>query len=151
MKRWFVIAALVVSTACASLSVKQRVSQSHLTAHSVLVALDRLEEQLCQPKPQAVNQCAANPRVITDAQHQAVSRLIAQAAAADARIGEAIIAWKAGTPVPKDVVALKAYALQVQAIARSLEPSGRVSEFIELAVQLLDAVDAIVVGFGGQQ
>ena len=150
MQRIALTCVLVVSAACASLSVKQKASNAHLSVRQALVAVDELERGICLPNPAAVNTCTAKPVVITDAQHQQVSRLLAQAFAADARVGEAIIAWVPGTPTPTDLISLQTYVNQVQAIANALPVNPKVSELIARVQALLDAIVAANAAFGGK-
>jgi hypothetical protein len=115
--------ALALTIACASLSLKQQVSQTHQAVHQALVAVDDAERALCQPAPSAVNTCA-NPAAaaigLTDAKHQALSQQLAQAYAIDAKVGAAVIAWRAGDPVPSDLQTLLTYATQILQTASTL-------------------------------
>lgn len=150
LRKIVVVGVLVASAACASLSVKQKASQAHLSVRQGLIAVDELERGICQPNPLAVNTCTANPRIITDAQHQEVSRLLADAFRADARVGQAIIAWAPGTPAPSDLVSLQTYVNQVQAIAEVLQPNPQTTELIARVKALLDAIVAANAAFGGK-
>jgi hypothetical protein len=139
--RFAVVIFIVATLGCASgLKLKRRVSQAHLTAHSLIMTLDVLEDAACKPDPApADNHCTAVPVILTDAQHQRFSQLLAQAAEADARVGRVIILWNPDTPKPTDLASLTALAQQIKAIAEELAPSSKAVEILKTAIDLLNA------------
>lgn len=149
MKRWILIAALVVSTACASLSVKQKVSNAHLTIHAALVAVDDAELAVCQPDPVKPALCTAEPRVISDGLHQRLSGQIASAFAYDAAIGRAIIAWQPNSPMPKDLPSLKLLVEQIRAVVDTLPDSVGKKKILDALVTVAEAIEAVSRAFGG--
>lgn len=149
MKRQIItILALTFAVSCASLSVKQRASNTHQIVHASLLAVDDSERLVCLPAPPPKsNTCTREPRLITDAKHQEVSRLLDQAYEVDIRLSRAIIAWVPGQPVPSDIASLSALANQIKAIAATLQPSGEVSGWIAKADEWLKALDALNISF----
>ncbi len=133
---------------CSSLPVKQRISQTHQTIHQALVTVDDAEIALCAPKPAAVNTCG-NPLAaqlgLTDAKHQSISRTLKSDYDLDRNIGIAMIAWKAGDPMPKDVSTLMADAQAILTTANSISDSS----FVGKAQALLTHVQAMVAAFNG--
>lgn len=132
------IVTLALTCACASISVKQSVSAAHQTVRGTLVALDDFERAICAPDPAATNRCTAQPVIVTDAVHQRVSRAFSQAYATDIRLGQAIIAWAPGQPVPTDLAALQTTVNEIRQAVTTLAPSPKVSEFFA-------KVDAVIL------
>lgn len=133
-------------TACASISTKQRISTTHQAAHQALVAVDDAERALCQPRPTATNECASPTAAtlgLTDARHQAFSRALAKAYDSDAKAGVAILAWRAGDPVPADLTTLLQDAADILATARSITDQP----LLDRAMTLLARVQAVVGAF----
>lgn len=142
-----VILALVLASSCVSLSVKQKASNIRQSVHAALVTLDDIERQLCQPVPTAVNTCGAVPRVITDANHQAFSRTMAQAFDADIKAGNAIIALVPDSPIPPELINLKAMADRVFAVAQSIATGPRASEILAQARAVVQMVADLLSAF----
>lgn len=148
-KRFALIALAIAISACASLPIKQRVSQTHQAAHQALVLVDDAERTLCQPAPAAPNTCS-NPAAatigLTDAKHQALSRQLAEAYAVDAKVGAAVIAWRAGDPVPSDLQTLLTYATQILSTANTLTDQP----LIDRAQTYLARIRTLVQAFSGE-
>lgn len=139
----------IAAVSCAGLSVKQKAHNAHMSVRSALVAVDEFERGMCQPAPAAVNTCTAKPVLITDQQHQQVSRLLREAFEADARLGAAIIAWKPGAPVPTDLPSLEQLVTQLEQIALALSPTSAAAELITRVRALVSAVATTSAAFGG--
>jgi hypothetical protein len=143
-----IIALGLTLSACASVPAKARVSQTHQVAHESLVAVDEAERALCQPAPAAVNTCS-NPVAVslglTNEKHQAFSRALAKAFDDDAKAGVAVIAWRAGDPVPADLTALLKDAQDIVSVAGTVTNTSVVGK----AQTLLVRVQAAVAAFGG--
>ena len=146
------IGALLLATSAmtCSLTAKEKVSRGHLTVHAALIAADDYERQICVPNPTATNLCTSPLKIITDAQHQAFSRLLVQAYDADIRIGRAIIAWQPGMPVPTDVASLKDFTMQALAIANALAPSPQMTTFTANVNAILVAINDIMLAFASK-
>ena len=129
---------------CASLSVKEKATNTYLSVHYSLLAIDDIERLLCQPDPVAVNHCTAVPAILTDAAHQRTQGLLAGAYAVDVRIATALQAWVPGTPIPTDLTTLRLYLLQVQAIAESLTNNAQVTAYLQVIMDTLLTIDVIL-------
>lgn len=145
-----IIAAIVFAVSCASLSVKQRVSATHQTVRGALVALDDFERDICRPAPPPnSNRCTATPAILTDAQHQEISRKFVQAFDQDIRIGQAIIAWVPGQPPPSDLPSLQSTVGEIRKVVEALTPSPKVAEFLNKVDAVIAKVRELVLSFGG--
>lgn len=144
------IVAAILLTACASVPIKQRVSQAHQVAHQALVTLDDAERRLCQPVPAATNTCG-NPVAaslgLTNAKHQDFSRRLAAAFAADAKAGVAIVAWRAGDPVPTDLSTLFRDVQDLAVVANTITDNP----IVDKAQAAIARVKAVIDAFGGGQ
>ena len=144
------IAALVLGASllagCASVPVKQHVSAKHQTVHQALVILDDAERALCQPKPAPLSNECASPTAaaigLTNAKHQEFSRKLAAAFALDAKVGAAVIAWRAGDPVPADLSTLFRDAQDIAAVANTITDNPLVDKAQTLIARLLQLIDA---------
>lgn len=140
------LAIALTLTACASLPAKQQVSAKHQTVHQALVILDDAERALCQPKPEPLSNECASPTAaaigLTDAKHQDFSRKLAQAFTLDAKVGAAVIAWRAGDPVPADLSTLVRDAQDIAAVANTITNNPLVDKAQTLIARLLQLVDA---------
>jgi hypothetical protein len=147
VSRLIVAAVLVGAAACASVPVKQRVSESHQSVRQSIVAVDDAERAICAPAVPNTNHCT-NPAAVTvgltDAKHQAFSNDLAQAYAYDEKAGAAIIAWHAGDPVPSDVTQLLTYAQRALAEATALGDGP----LVDKATALVARVQALAAAFG---
>lgn len=145
MRRGWIL--VVVTVACASVPLKERVSNGHQLARAALVALDEAERALCTPIPATPNKCA-NPLAaqagLTDARHQAFSARLVDAFTADSKVAIAIIAWKAGDPAPTDLTTLEADA---QAALVAAEEIGVASGLVSKAQRFLDDVRTLAGSF----
>lgn len=133
---------------CASLPAKQKVSQAHQVAHQALVTIDEAERALCQPVPAATNTCgnpAAAALGLTNAKHQDFSRKLAKAFDDDVKAGVAIVAWRAGDPVPADLATLFQDAQDLAAVANTITDNPLATKVQTFIVRLRDVLDA----FGG--
>jgi hypothetical protein len=143
------ILALATLVACASIPVKQRVSNTHQAMHQALVLVDDAERTLCQPVPAATNHCG-NPAAasigLTDEKHQAFSRQLAAAYDVDVKVGAAVIAWRAGDPVPSDLQTLLSYATQILQTANTLTDQP----LIDKAQTFLARINTLVQTFEGK-
>jgi hypothetical protein len=145
-----VMLALIFAVSCASLSVKQSVSAAHQTVRGTLVALDDFERSLCQPAPAPKsNTCTANPRIVTDAQHQQISRAFVTAYEQDIRIGQAIIAWVPGQPIPSDIPSLQATVGEIRKVVETLSPSPKVTEFFAKVDAVIAQIQDLIRKFAG--
>jgi hypothetical protein len=143
------ILALATLVACASVPIKQRVSDTHQAVHQALVLVDDAERTLCQPIQATPNRCgnaAAASIGLTDEKHQALSRQLADAYAVDAKVGAAVIAWRAGDPVPSDLETLFSYATQILQTANTLTDQP----LIDKAQTFLARIGSLVQAFGGK-
>ncbi len=128
---------------CASTPLKQRVSAGQQTVRTAIVAVDDLERKLCEPAPAQVNHCTAPGAVavgLTDAKHQEISRAIAKALDSDVKVSAAIIAWRSGEPMPKDLPSLLADANDTLI---AIQPLGVSSALYIKAQALLQRVAAL--------
>jgi len=141
------LAVLSMAVACASLPLKQRVSQTHQTVREAIVAVDEAERLLCGPMPAPNENRCASPTAaaigLTDAKHQAISRTLAQAYEADVRVGAAIVAWRAGDPPPADLDALLARAQETLSVAATVADST----FASKAQTLVARAQRLVAAF----
>lgn len=145
-----IVLAVAMSANCLSLTVKQKASTIHQTVHAAITKVDDFELELCQPDPAATNHCTAQPRVLTDAQHQQVSALFVKIYALDVRTSKAIIAYKSGDPVPADLKALEAEAVNLIGVVKAFGVSPRIQTMLDYAQAVLKAVTDLVGAFGGQ-
>lgn len=149
-KPLLIVAALVFAISCASLSVKQRASATHQTVRGALVALDDFERDICRPAaPPKSNTCTATPAILTDAQHQELSRKFVQALDQDIRIGQAIIAWVPGQPPPSDIPSLQSTVGEIRKVVETLTPSPKVAEFLNRVDAAIAKVRELLLSFGG--
>lgn len=142
--------ALVLVTGCASTPIKAKVSATHQTVREAIVAVDELERQLCAPDPAQVNHCtapSASAVGLTDAKHQEISRALARAFDKDIKVAAAIIAWRSGEPMPKDLPSLLADANDTLIAIQPLTNSSLVSK----AQTLLSRVAALAGLFAAVQ
>ncbi len=132
MKKWLVLVAALVVISCASVPLKQKVSSGHQAVHESLVLLDDAERAVCKPfPPPESNKCSSPTAValgLTDAKHQEFSRALVKAFDADVKASVAIIAWKAGDPIPTDVKMLLEDAQQTLTVAQSISSSSLVDK-----------------------
>lgn len=154
-----IAALLAAAVGCASLTVKQRASQTHQTIRQVLNAIDDLELAICQPAQAEPGHCTNPANLITDAQHQEVSRVLVQAFEADIKVGRAIIAWQpclpnldpaapcVPTPPPTDLATLRGYVDQVKGVVLALAPSQKAKDLLELVSSVLAMVDEMTASF----
>lgn len=143
-----VLVLAVTLAGCASVPLKQQISRSHQVAHQALVAVDEAERALCAPIPATPNVCGSAVAAalgLTDAKHQAISRTLARAFDHDAKAGVAVIAWRAGDPVPADLRTLLQDAQDVVAVATTITDNALVTR----AQALVARVAAVVALFGG--
>ena len=143
MKRLVVLILALVVTGCASTPLKQRVSASHQAVRMAITSVDDLERKLCEPAPTAVNRCTAPGAAavgLTDAKHQEISRALAKALDTDVKVSAAIIAWRSGEPMPKDLPSLLADANDTLI---AIQPLGLSSQLYQRASDLLKRVAAL--------
>lgn len=141
--------ALVWSTGCASVPLKQKVSEAHQTVRQALVAIDDAEVAACQPSGDAPNHCtspAAATIGLTDAKHQQLSRLLADAFDKDAKVSAALIAWKAGDPMPTDLPTLLADANGALTVAQSFAPSSPILAKVQSLLSALTQLQTVLGG-----
>jgi hypothetical protein len=120
-------AALALLVACRSVPLKQQISADHQGVRQALTLLDDTERGLCAPDPAAPNHCTSPTAAtigLTDARHQALSRTLADAYALDIKVGQALIAWRAGDPVPPDLLTLLADAQQAVSQISAFAPDS---------------------------
>lgn len=147
--RLFLALALTLSTNCASVSLKQKVSETHQTVRTALVAIDDAEAAACQPAADAPNHCtspAAATIGLTDAKHQQLSRLLADAFDKDAKVSAALIAWKAGDPMPTDLPTLLADANGALTVAQSFAPSSPILAKVQSLLSALAQLQSVLGG-----
>lgn len=127
-------------SACASSGVKVRISAAHQIARGAIVAFDDAERALCQPRPTPnENTCGsplAVPAGLTDAKHQSLSRQLVELYRLDVKASTAIIAWRAGDPVPADLTALLKNAEEFLSTARTLTANSLVQKAQDLVTRI---------------
>ena len=127
MKRW--IFALVFLSACASLPAKQTAVISLSASETALEGFQTLERSVCfvNPGTESGGHCT-NPQAaavnLTDALHQKISGVLAQAFAAEIKAATALIAWQAGQPAPTDLATYQSDIQQALTAAQALDPSA---------------------------
>lgn len=142
MKRLILIIALVVSSACASLPLKQKAVVGLQASETALEGAHDLERSLCfvSPSTESGGHCT-NPQAatvkLTDATHQKLASVFAQAFAAEIKGATALKAWQAGAPAPADVASYQADIQQILVTAKTLDPAANA-----LITQIQSAVDA---------
>lgn len=132
---------------CASMPIKAKVSAGHQILRDAVVAFDETERALCRPDPVTPSHCTAVPAVVTDVQHQAISKTLVKVFETDKTLSAAIIAWRAGDPIPADVPTLVADTIEAFNVAASFAPSN--SPLVAQARAVLIQVAALVALFGG--
>lgn len=144
---WPLLLVALVLSACASVPVKQKVSASHQTLRQAIVAVDDAERLLCAPKPAPLSHECGNPVAatlgLTNEKHQALSRALARAYEYDVKTGAAIVAWRAGDPVPSEIGQLMTYAQEVLVTANTLSDAA----FIDKAQVLVARAQALITTF----
>ena len=149
MKRLLLVLAL--SSACVSLPLKQKAVISLQASETALEGAHDLERSLCfvSPATESGGHCT-NPQAavvkLTDATHQKLASIFAQAFAAEIKGATALKAWQAGTPAPSDVMS---YQKDIQAIldtAKKLDPAA--NNFIAQIQSAVDAGAAVLVSLG---
>jgi hypothetical protein len=138
-----IVLALALLTGCASTQIKQKVSAGHQTVRAAIVSVDDLERRLCEPAPTQPNHCTATGAAavgLTDAKHQEISRALAKAYDSDVKVSAAIIAWRSGDPMPKDLPTLLADANDT---LLAIQPIAGQSSLYAKATDLLKRVAAL--------
>jgi hypothetical protein len=137
-------AALALLVGCQSVPIKQAISADHQGLRQALTLADDTERGLCAPDATAPNHCTSPSAVtigLTDARHQSLSRVFADAYALDIKVGQALIAWRAGDPVPSDLLTLLADAQQAVTQIGAFAPN---SELMTNAKAVVDKAQALV-------
>jgi hypothetical protein len=124
-------AALALFVACASVPLKQQISADHQGLRQALTLVDDTERGLCMPDAAAPNHCTAKDAAtlgLTDARHQALSRVLADAYDLSAKVGQALIAWRAGDPIPSDLLTLLADAQEAVTQISAFAPGSQLMQ-----------------------
>jgi hypothetical protein len=153
----FVLACCVLSVlaigpmaSCASVPIKERISDSHQLVRTAITAFDDAEIALCAPDPAKVNHCTSPQAAtigLTDARHQAISRALADAYTKDKLVSAAIIAWKAGDPKPATLDELLKDATDALTAAQAALPGNAL---IAKGMDLLTKINALAAAWGGK-
>jgi hypothetical protein len=73
-----------------------------------------------------------------------------RAYALDAKVGNAIIAWKPGMPPPADLASLRDVTSNLIGVIRAFGPSDKATQMLAYAQQSLDELTRIIDAFGGK-
>ena len=153
---WHILIPFVVGTlcvflsSCASVPVKERISNGHQLVRTAITAFDDAELALCAPDPAKPNHCT-NPQAatigLTDARHQAISRALVDAYVKDKLVSAAIIAWKAGDPPPATINDLLTDATSALAAAQAAAPGNAL---ITKGLDLVAKINALAAAWGSK-
>lgn len=144
--------AIALSSACATgaLSVKQQTSTVHRGVHAALSAIDDTEIILCAPAQATPWTCTRKPPLVTDAQHQQLSKLLRDAYDADIKLGYAIIAWQPNMPTPPELATLTAILDQIAAVGGALTGGDpTVARFVAAARLAIAEAQRVAAAFRG--
>lgn len=136
-------------SACASLTVQQRLSAGRQTVRAAIVAVDELELRLCAPNPAKVNTCTAEPRILEDVQHQRLSALLAKAYDEDAAATIAIRNWSQDLPVPTSLATLQASLQALHDEIAGYKPNSRITELLGRARAAVELANQLAKLAGG--
>lgn len=130
MTRTSFVIVLALATACASLPAKQRAVVGLQASETALEAAHDAERALCAPtadQTKAITHCdgpqAASLR-LTDARHHDLADLFSRAFAAEQVAAKALLAWKAGDPVPTDIAGYQAIVNEIVQTVVTLLPQA---------------------------
>lgn len=149
------LTSVLLFTSCAStgLTLKQRATVGLQASETALEDAHNLERSLCfvNPAVESGGHCT-NPQAatvkLTDAVHQKLAGMFSQAFDVEIKATQALIAYKAGDPVPKLVVD---YQTDIQAIlAQSKVSIPSAAPFIAKVQVAVDSGAAVLKAFGVQ-
>jgi hypothetical protein len=149
MKRLVLV--LVLVSACASLPLKQQAVVSLQASETALEGAHDIERSLCfvSPSTEQGGHCT-NPQAatvkLTDATHQKLAGIFAQAFAAEIKGAMALQALQAGQPAPADVASYQADIQAILVEAKTLDPAA--SSFIGQIQSAVDSGAAVLVALG---
>ena len=136
--------ALLVTGACASLKTKDQLSRATQSVYATLQTLDALETNVCKPAtPPNSNLCTATPRILTDRDHQAISRYLAQAYGANEQALRLLAAWDPSTPKPTNLPSARIYLEQIKSLLQAIpQAPPEIAQLLNLVQAVFDAIEA---------
>jgi hypothetical protein len=143
-------------TACASVPVKQKATQTLTTAETLLGQAQDTERALCsltQNPAEPITHCdnpVANLVGLTDATHQQIARAFFVAFNDQSKAATALLAWQAGQPVPTSLTQLVADVTATLSVVKSLSSNGPVNQTISTLQAVLSNLGTIIAQLEGQ-
>lgn len=146
---------LALTLACAGVSPRAQVVQTHQGLQTILASFDDAERQLCfgsTTLPARPNVCSTEVATVvglTNARHRSIQGALARAYTEQIRLGAVIEAWTPGTPL--DMSAAFAIATEVNAQLREMNTAvPDLSRLLSLMEAWIRELSRLKVAGGGQ-
>jgi len=146
--RLTVLLLVTFMTACAGLTVKQKLYATHQTLHSALVTADRTEKEICGVDPAAKNHCLLP--VLTNTQHQEISQRIVKLYDIDAALSQLVTDYQKGQPVPAQIDQMQTLVRELGALAQTITPGPKTDRLVAQVNEIAAQAAQIAAIFAGR-